>query len=111
MMIKLILAVMLSCSLFGGSLFAKAQATPQNKAFSPPDINITEADMKKFQEIQPKIQAFQKELVEKIKKAENTNEARELQMKYQEIMIKFVKDKGLSVDKYNAIAQKEAAKQ
>ncbi|MFW5872251.1 MAG: DUF4168 domain-containing protein, partial [bacterium] len=94
-----------------GSLYAQDQAQSQEKAFSAPSTNITSADVKKFQAIHPKITDLQKELGQKINKAETPVQARELQAQYQQKMINVLKDKGLSVEKFNAIAQQEATKQ
>jgi hypothetical protein len=109
-MMKLVSAIIVGLFISGASFAQQPNPQQGQSNYAASEINITSEDVKKFEAVQPAIASIQQELGVEIGKAESTDEARELQVNAQEKMVKVVMKSGLSVEKYNAIAQGAATK-
>jgi septal ring factor EnvC (AmiA/AmiB activator) len=83
---------------------SQSEGNQNPQATSAQKENYSDKELKKFAKVQENIKTVREEYVPKIKSAESQNKAKELQMKANDQMVKAIKQKGLDIPTYNAIA-------
>src|SRR5690554_4707759 len=81
---------------------AQAPTTPQA---APQTVEISEADVDKFNDAKTKIESIRREYSELIQQAEDQQTAIQIQQGAQEKMVEKVQSSGMTVQQFNLIAQ------
>ncbi len=99
---KLLLAVMVSASL----LAAGTVAAQDGDGFNPqtPRADFEQQELEKFAKAYVQVHDIQEEFAYEMGNTSSEQEAKNLQAEYMEKMVDVVRDEGLTVDKYNEIA-------
>src|SRR5690554_1401453 len=93
-------------TLASGAAFAQGEvqaSTTQQTA--PQTVEISEAAVDKFIEVQQKVESIRGEYVELLQQAEDKQTAMEIQQEAQEKMVEKVQSSGMTVQQFNLIAQ------
>ena len=93
-------------TLASGAAFAQGEAqAPTTQQTAPQTVEISEAAVDKFIEVQQKVESIRGEYVELLQQAEDQQTAMEIQQEAQEKMVEKVQSSGMTVQQFNLIAQ------
>jgi len=84
---------------------AMAQAAPPQQPGQPPQLQISDEDLKKAATAHAEITRINQQLQQSIQQAEGIAEVNELQSAADKLMVQSIKDVGLDLETYNDIVQ------
>src|SRR5690554_7813700 len=89
-------------TLASGAAFAQGEAqAPTTQQTAPQTVEISEAAVDKFIEVQQKVESIRGEYVELLQQAEDQQTAMEIQQEAQEKMVEKVQSSGMTVQQFN----------
>lgn len=100
--LALIIGIALTCAF--SSAFAQSSG---QKPAQKPQMEITAKDKKAFSKVMPKIQNLNQEAVSKLKNTKEPKKAQMIKGKYQKKMITEIRSSGLTIRKFNYLAQNQ----
>ena len=93
-------------TLASGAAFAQGEAqAPTTPQAAPQTVEISEAAVDKFIDVQQKVESIRGEYVELLQQAKDQQAAIEIQQEAQQKMVEKVEESGMEVQQYNLIAQ------